>query len=197
MSTTILSFGKNLLKMLHMTIPRISAFIDYINQCLGVICAWLCIPTLFIIAFSVVERYIFNSSHIWQQEFSLFLHALIFLGCSSYTLQRDKHVRVDILYNNFGTIGKAYVNIICAFFFMLPLGVSILYFSRDFIISSWEISEKSREPGGLEFIYVYKSLIWLFAVSIILQTFSMILRNIITISSNPSVTNSGHSKSVT
>ena len=52
----------------------------------------------------VVLRYGFNIGFIWMQESVRFMYAAVFLLCAGYTLLKNKHVRVDVLYLNLSAL---------------------------------------------------------------------------------------------
>ena len=45
----------------------------------------------------------------------------------------------------------------------------------DYVSFSWEIKEVSAEPGGLPFVYLYKSTILIFSILLLMQSFANIL----------------------
>ena len=47
--------------------------------------------------------------------------------------------------------------------------------SFDYVSFSWEIKEVSAEPGGLPFVYLYKSTILIFSILLLMQSFANIL----------------------
>jgi len=98
------------------------------------------------------------------QELTLYLHALIFLGCAGWAYLEDEHVRVDILYRNSEPRYKKLVNTLGIIFFLFPTIGVLAYYSIDFVSTSWSVKEISTEPGGLKFVYLQKSLIFLFPI---------------------------------
>ena len=54
-------------------------------------------------------------------------------------------------------------------------GITILLLSFDYVSFSWEIKEVSAEPGGLPFVYLYKSTILIFSILLLMQSFANIL----------------------
>ena len=92
------------------------------------------------------------------------MHALIFLGCAGWAYLEDEHVRVDILYRNSKPQYKKLVNTLGIIFFLFPTIAVLAYYSIDFVSISWSVKEISTEPGGLEFVYLQKSLIFLFPI---------------------------------
>lgn len=156
----------------------LAEIIDKGNRTLGRILAWLTLGMVLMMCGNVIQRYIFQSNHIWQHELVIYMHALLFMGAAGYTLWRDEHVRVDIIYEHLSVRKKAWVNLLGSLFFLLPVCVALVYFSYGFVVSSWEILEHSREGDGLPGVFLLKSCIWLFAVTLILQGCSLIIRSI-------------------
>ena len=98
------------------------------------------------------------------QELALYVHALIFLGCAGWAYSEDEHVRVDIFYRNASPEYKKLVNVLGIFFFLLPTIGVLSYYAIDFVSASWSVKEISTEPGGLNFVYIQKSFIFLFPI---------------------------------
>ena len=76
----------------------------------------------------VVLRYGFNIGFIWMQESVRFMYAAVFLLCGGYTLLKDKHVRVDVLYLNLSTKNKAIIDLLGSIFLLLPVCFVIFFF---------------------------------------------------------------------
>tara|TARA_B100001989_G_scaffold58579_1_gene38988 strand:- start:806 stop:1258 length:453 start_codon:yes stop_codon:yes gene_type:complete len=121
------------------------------------------IPVLLILVMVVViGRYFFGIGRVDIQELALYVHALIFLGCAGWAYSEDEHVRVDILYRNASPEYKKLVNSLGILFFLLPTIGVLSYYAIDFVAASWSVKEISTEPGGLNFVYIQKSFIFLF-----------------------------------
>ena len=121
------------------------------------------IPVLLILVMIVViGRYFFGIGRVDIQELALYVHALIFLGCAGWAYSEDEHVRVDILYRNASPEYKKLVNSLGILLFVVPTIGVLSYYARDFVAASWSVKEISTEPGGLNFVYIQKSFIFLF-----------------------------------
>ncbi len=124
------------------------------SELTGAAIAWLTLPMVagtFLIA---LLRYAFSLNWIWMQELVVWMHAVVFMLAAAYTLNRDEHVRVDIFYREFSARSKALVNLIGCLVFLLPLSGILIYTSFDYVVTSWSITEGSREAGGLPFPFV-------------------------------------------
>jgi TRAP-type mannitol/chloroaromatic compound transport system permease small subunit len=151
--------------------------LNALNRHIGQAVAWLNVAMVLWMAFTVLERYVLSTGYIWQQEVVRYLHAIIFMLAAGYTLQCDEHVRVDVLYQHASSRKKAFVNLFGTLFFLFPFLGTILYFSYEYVITSWSIWEPSPEPAGLPLVFLLKTLIWGYAVTLFLQGISLILKS--------------------
>jgi len=159
---------------------QLSEGINAFNRGLGKIISWLTLVMAIVMFMVVVLRYGFNLGWIAMQESVTYLHAAVFLMGAAYTLQLDGHVRVDVFYRSFSKRRQALVNLFGAVFFLLPVSVFITYVSYDYVIESWLTLESSMESGGIPFLYVLKSFILVFSITLLLQGISEIISNVIT-----------------
>ena len=129
----------------------------------------LMIPVMTILMIVIiVARYFFGIGLTGLQEFVMYLHAFIFLGCAGYVHYKDEHVRVDMFYRDSSNSYKDNVNFILSLFFLLPVCFVIGFYSLELIEMSWKIREVSTEAGGLSYVYIQKTLIILFPLTMIL-----------------------------
>ena len=129
----------------------------------------LMIPVMVILMIVIiVARYFLGIGLTGIQELVVYIHALIFLGCAGYVQYKDEHVRVDIFYRDASNKYKNKVNLIFGILFLMPMIFVIGYFSIDLIEMSWKIKETSTEAGGLNYVYIQKTLILLFPLSLVL-----------------------------
>ena len=155
--------------------------IKKININVGKIASWALLFMVIFTCIIVVLRYVFSIGFIWMQELVRYLYATVFMLCAAYTLAEDAHVRVDIFYSNMKKNQKAIVNILGSLIFLIPVCSSILYFSFNYVINSWAQLEGSLEERGLHGVFLLKSLIWVFAIMLILQGVYIIFINTKTI----------------
>ncbi len=129
----------------------------------------LMIPIMVILMIVIiVARYFLGIGLTGIQELVMYIHALVFLGYAGYVQYKDEHVRVDIFYRDAANKYKNKVNLIFGILFLMPMMFVIGYFSIDLIEMSWKIKETSTEAGGLNYVYIQKTLILLFPLSLLL-----------------------------
>ena len=155
------------------------SFLDNIAEKVGRTIAWLTLLMVIIQFGVVVLRYLFNIGWIAMQESILYMHALVFMLGAAYTLKHDGHVRVDIFYHKMSRRGKAWVNVLGTLLLLLPVCLFIFTYSWDYVASSWELLESSREAGGLPGLFILKTSLLAIAFFLGLQSISLILKSLL------------------
>lgn len=158
----------------------LAAFILWQNRLqtrFGHLLAWGLLSLVLLAASVVILRYGFDSGSIALQEAVIYNHAVLFMLGMAYTLQQDKHVRVDVLYSQMSERHKCWVNFLGALLFALPSLIFIAWASSDYVLNSWRIHEASAEAGGLAYVYLLKTVIWLMTALLSLQVISSIAEN--------------------
>jgi TRAP-type mannitol/chloroaromatic compound transport system permease small subunit len=132
---------------------------------------------LIVLIFSTVFfRYIFNISYVVLQEIVMYLHALIFMFGISYALKENSHVKIDVFYSILERKTQRVISLVGLIFFILPTALFIIYISIDMATQSWLILEGSSEAGGLNLVFILKSLIPMTGVLIFLQAISELIK---------------------
>src|SRR5947209_20510442 len=127
----------------------LSRVIDALNERLGTLADWLVLASCLISAGNAFSRYAFSiSSNAWLEIQWYMFGALVMLG-ASYTLQRNEHVRVDIVYTNVSTRRQIGIDIVGGVLFLLPATLILAYLSWPVFRNSWVEHEFSSNAGGL------------------------------------------------
>ena len=157
-------------------VARLAATIDRLNAAIGRIVMWL-VVALVLAQFSVVIlRYVFAVGSVALQESIWYMHATLFLAGAGYALREDAHVRVDLFYRDMSPRKKALVDLLGTLFLLLPLAVAIVWLSWGYVLAAWRVREGSTEVSGLPFLFLLKSMIWVFAVLVGLQGLALAMR---------------------
>lgn len=157
----------------------IAAAIDRFSQYSGQLLAWLTLAMMLVTCMVVLLRYGFGIGSIGLQESVAYMHAVVFLLAAAFTLQRQGHVRVDILYRGFSPRRQAWVNALGSLLFLLPICGFLLAASWNFVAESWAVREGSAQAGGLPGVYLLKALIPLMAITLGLQGIADIARSLV------------------
>lgn len=151
--------------------------IDYFIKRLGHGIAWLTLATVLVTFLVVVMRYVFETGSLALQESTSYLHAIVFMLGSAYTLQYDAHVRVDIFYHKLNARQQARIEIFGILMLLMPVCLFMITSSYDYVIASWSVMEGSQEAGGLDGVFILKTLIPVMAGLLILQGTAQLIRN--------------------
>lgn len=173
-------WGKTLITL----IKRLDRLTDWSGRVLAILTVLLT-ATLFA---TVLMRYGFKSNELtlgnWQlsrqamEESVLYMHCLLFMLASAYTLQKDGHVRVDVFYRRFSPRTRAIVDLAGSLLLLLPMAGFILWSSLDYVAFSWKLKERSLENSGLPWLYLLKTLLPLMGALLIWQGLIEALRNL-------------------
>ena len=157
--------------------------LDRVSIVAGRAASWLTLFMVLVTFVVVIMRYVFDAGAIWLQETVIWMHAVVFMLGAAYTLQQEEHVRVDIFYRNMSEKRRAWVDLLGATIFLLPLSIFLAYTAWDFVAISWQLRETSREPGGLPypFIPILKSVLLLMPFALTLQGISILHASIRTV----------------
>jgi TRAP-type mannitol/chloroaromatic compound transport system permease small subunit len=123
--------------------------VDWMNERFGRVADWCILLACGISATNAVLRYGLNFSNNAWLEVQWYLFAGVVMLGASYTLQRNQHVRVDILYSMLGERGRLWVDVFGLLFFMLPAILMLAWMTWPYFLDSWTRHEISATPGGL------------------------------------------------
>lgn len=155
--------------------------IDFVNEHVGRAVSWLTVLMVLNVFCVVVLRYAFSVGYVWMQEFYVWTHATVFMLGAGYTLLHEGHVRIDLIYRSASPTYKALVNMFGSVLLAGPLIYIIFERSLPFVIRSWENHERSAEVGGMPALYLFKTIIPVFAVLFGLQFLALFLRSLLTL----------------
>ncbi|SFC85267.1 TRAP transporter small permease subunit [Tropicimonas isoalkanivorans] len=150
--------------------------LDGTNRAIAMVVRWLVLAMIVIQFAIVIGRYVFGVNSIAAQESVLYLHGAFFMLGAGYTLLVDKHVRVDIFYAKLSDAGRRRIDIFGHLFFLLPSMTALLYWSWPSVRNSWKILEGPISVGGIEAVFLLKSLIPAFCILVMLQSLAILIR---------------------
>ena len=158
-------------------LDRVVTLIDGILEKSGQILAVL--PLLLVLVqFAVVLLvYVFSSGSIQLQESLQYINAVMFLGGAGYTALKNEHVRVDLFFSKFSNQNKAKVNFFGTLFLLFPFLVLMWIAGVPYVLDSWRILETSVESSGLPFVYILKTTLLLFALTMTLHGIADAIRS--------------------
>jgi TRAP-type mannitol/chloroaromatic compound transport system permease small subunit len=128
---------------------KLSRLIDWVNEAVGRTVYWLVLAAVIISAGNALARYSLHmSSNAWL-EVQWYLFSAVFLLCAGYTLQRNEHIRIDVVFGRFSIRTQTWIDIFGTVFFLLPMAVIFLYLSIPVFWNAFVHAEMSSNAGGL------------------------------------------------
>ena len=153
----------------------ISRIIDTLTESIGTAVSLIAIPIMIIISIEVVSRYFFNHPTRWAWMTATHLFGVFSLFGGAYTLLYKRHIRVEILYERFGSRFQLVSNFITAICFLLFICLLIW---QGYIMAAMSIEGREVVRGIIHFpIYPLKTLVPVAAVLFLLQGISNFIRH--------------------
>lgn len=131
------------------TLLAFSRIVDRITAWIGRWISWLILLAVLVSAGNAVMRKAFDiSSNAWL-ELQWYLFGFVFMLAAAYTLQRNEHIRIDILSNMLSKRTRDWIDVLGHVFMLLPLTILMSYLCWIFFWNSVRSGEVSGSAGGL------------------------------------------------
>ena len=160
----------------------VSKGIDTVTTAVGRVMFWLTLVMVLIGAVNVITRYVGRSLGMslggtLYIALQTQLFDLVFLLGAAYVLNKDGHVRVDIIYASMGARVRAWIDIFGTLVFLFPFCALGLYLSWGYVGRSWQQDEVNTNAGGFP-VYPIKTVILIAFGLIVLQGVSELIKRI-------------------
>ncbi|MFC1863548.1 TRAP transporter small permease subunit [Thermodesulfobacteriota bacterium] len=151
-----------------------SKIMDTVTEKIGGAISLLALPIMLIIAFEVVSRYFFNHPTRWAWLTATHLFGVLALFGGAYALLHGRHIRVEILYERFGSRMKILSQVLTIICFLIFLGLLTL---QGYEMAEMSINSKEAIRGIIKFpVYPLKTLIPVASFLFLLQGLAMIVK---------------------
>tara|TARA_Y100001968_G_scaffold330155_1_gene381218 strand:- start:1066 stop:1593 length:528 start_codon:yes stop_codon:yes gene_type:complete len=159
---------------------KLANYIDKLNHAMAIIARFCVIFMLSLGFWNVIGRYVgvsigYNLSSNLLIEGQWYLFDLIFLLGLAWTLQKNGHVRVDILQGRWNKNTKIKIELLGTLLLLLPFSIGVFLISIDPVLHSWQILEASPDPNGLP-RYLIKTIIPISFLLLSLQGIAILIR---------------------
>ena len=122
---------------------------DWLSDRIGKIAAWCVLLSAVICAGVAFVRYGLDmGSNAWLEVQWYLFAGIVMLG-APYVLEKNEHVRVDLIYGKLKGNGPVYVDIFGLLFFLLPVIGLLAWLSWPYFYRVWASNEMSSNAGGL------------------------------------------------
>ena len=173
---------------------RVSSVIDAICSFIGKAVSWLVLGAVLVSAGNAVIRKAFDmSSNAWL-ELQWYLFGAVFLLAAAYTLQRNEHIRIDIVSGRLSKRTRDWIDLFGHLVMLMPLLFLMIWLLIPYVRLSWRIGEMSPNAGGL-LLWPAKGLILAGFLLLLLQAVSEIIKRVAVIAGvieDPTPQHHGH-----
>ena len=121
-------------------------------------------------------RWYIQSSNSWL-EMQWYLFSAVFLLAAAYTLQRNEHIRIDIVSGRLPKRARNWIDIFGHVFMLTPFVVLMIYEAAPYVMASYRNGERSANAGGLV-IWPVKALMLAGFLLLFLQAVSEIIKRV-------------------
>ena len=133
----------------------------------GAFLGWVTLLMILVTFLTVITRNVFNVVWIPVQELAIYCHATALMLGMVYAWHHDRHVRVDVFYQNYSSLKKQRVNFWGTLLLMIPMMAFVFWSSYQYVFDSWVRLEGSGETGGLPLMFLFKSLLLMMPISVL------------------------------
>jgi len=127
----------------------LSRAIDAVTAFIGRWIYWLILAAVLVSAVNATIRKLFDiSSNAWL-ELQWYLFGAVFMLAAAYTLQRNEHIRIDIISNMLSQRARNWIDVFGHALFLLPLCVLMIWELTPWVKNSITSEEMSGSAGGL------------------------------------------------
>ena len=129
---------------------KLSEGIDRVNQLLGKLASMMILLSCIVSASNAILRYGLDMSNNWPLELQWYFFAAAVMLGASYTLKRNEHVRVDLIYSYVSDRTRIWIDLFGLILFLMPACLLFAWLSwTTLFYPSWLVSEHSLNAGGL------------------------------------------------
>lgn len=148
--------------------------VDRANEWLGLLWGYSILIVTAAVLYEVVARGVFDSPTTWSNETVIYVSAVAYLLGGAYAHQHNRHVRIDLLYDQFSPKTRLRIDLVTSLFFFLYIG-SLVWIGGSMAWDSFTQNETTGTPWN-PLIWPVKLAIPVAGVLLILQGVANLLR---------------------
>jgi TRAP-type mannitol/chloroaromatic compound transport system permease small subunit len=153
----------------------LSRVIDAVTAFVGHHVRWLILAAIAVSAGNAILRKAFDiSSNAWL-ELQWLLFGAAFMLAAAYTLQRNAHVRIDIVSSRLSRRARNVIDLLGHLLFLAPVSLILLWLAVPYFLESHVSGEVSSNAGGLP-VWPAKLMIAAGAALLALQMLSEVIK---------------------
>lgn len=128
---------------------RLAHAIDSTSETIARVVRWGLLANALVIAGNAISRKLFSVTMLVAFDLQWHFFAAVVLLMAAYTLQRDEHVRVDLLAHRLGERGLAWLDLIGLTLILLPLCLLMVWVTAPPFIAALLSGETRFSPESM------------------------------------------------
>lgn len=153
----------------------LSRAIDRLTAWIGKAAGWLVLGAVLLSAGNAIVRKTFDYSSNAFLEAQWYLFGAVFMLAAAYTLQRNEHIRIDVLSAHWSQRTRDWIDLAGHLLVLIPFVGLMAWLSWPFFLSSLRSGEVSASAGGLA-LWPAKGLVFAGFALLCLQAVSEIVK---------------------
>src|SRR5437763_13116955 len=138
---------------------------------------WLVLAAILVSAANATSRKVLSvSSNAWL-ELQWYLFGAAYLAAAAYTLQRNEHIRIDIVSNLLPKRVRDWIDVFGHVFMLAPFTLLMIKETWPSLVESYRLGETSSNFGGLT-VWPAKACILAGFILLLLQAISELIKRI-------------------
>lgn len=148
----------------------------------GKLAALAIIPMILLVFANAILRYVFGYGSVWLYEAVIYCFVVVMAGAAGWTMVRDEHVRVDILYAAARPRRQGLIDVLGCLFLLAPFLWIMWDRTLPYVGRAWATREGSMEISGLPFLWLLKTMMLVFVVLLAFAGIAFFLRALLRMS---------------
>jgi len=151
--------------------------IDAANEHTGYWVGYLILPLVGVVIYEVFMRRVLNMPTTWAFDMTTYLYGAHFMLGLGYCMLYDRHVRIDIIAQQFPQKVQLWLRITTFWILFVPYLIAISYASVEFAIDSWMMWERGQNTWRPP-VYLVKSIMPFATILLLFQGFSNFVKDL-------------------
>jgi TRAP-type mannitol/chloroaromatic compound transport system permease small subunit len=159
--------------------------IDWVSRVCGAVAAAIVIVLVVLMVYDAVLRYAFSAPTLWGFDVSTYLMGASFVLAIGYTLMRDAHVRVDLLYDWIPRRLMVWIDLIGYTLIILPTILWLTHGLWEYFVEGYVSNERSGSSAWNPKVWPFRLIIFVGFAALSLQLIAEMIRRAATLLGRP------------
>lgn len=145
--------------------------INAISETVGFYASFLILPLIGVVIYEVFMRKTLNMPTTWAFDVTNYIYGAHFMLGLGYCMLYDRHVRIDIVAQQFPNRVQMWLKVITFWILFVPYVLALTYAAVDFSLDAWAMWERGQNTWRPP-VYLVKSVMPFAAAILLFQGFS-------------------------